>query len=173
MRVRPAKTQISLGIRPVWSVFAVHMKKAWLLSYPLSAQRRLIRLSGCPGWSESSLGTHSVCWFCHVVAHLVCQYLSNSHPYLYPFTFQYNDWQKRTFDKPKKLVIIHLITAKTITLLEPKSFGEVGGGHPLHIGHTLWILKRKTKKLSHKKNVWNSKKKKINLSYLTGFPNVS
>ena len=26
--VRPAKTQISLGIRPVWSVFAVRMKKA-------------------------------------------------------------------------------------------------------------------------------------------------
>ena len=39
--VRPAKTQISLGIRPVWSVFAVRMKKAWTLSYPLSAQRRL------------------------------------------------------------------------------------------------------------------------------------
>ena len=39
--VRPAKTQISLGIRPVWSVFAVRMKKAWVLSYPLSAQRRL------------------------------------------------------------------------------------------------------------------------------------
>ena len=37
--VCPAKTQISLGIRPVWSVFAVHMKKAWVLSYPLSAQR--------------------------------------------------------------------------------------------------------------------------------------
>ena len=39
--VRPAKTQISLGIHPVWSVFAVRMKKAWVLSYPLSAQRRL------------------------------------------------------------------------------------------------------------------------------------
>ena len=39
--VRPAKTQISLGIRPVWSVFAVRMKKAWVLSYPVSAQRRL------------------------------------------------------------------------------------------------------------------------------------
>ena len=39
--VCPAKTQISLGIRPVWSVFAVRMKKAWVLSYPLSAQRRL------------------------------------------------------------------------------------------------------------------------------------
>ena len=41
MSVRPAKTQISLGIRPVWSVFAVRMKKPWALSYPLSAQRRL------------------------------------------------------------------------------------------------------------------------------------
>ena len=38
--VHPAKTQISLGIRPVWSVFAVRMKKAWVLSYPLSAQWR-------------------------------------------------------------------------------------------------------------------------------------
>ena len=38
-------------------VFAVHMKKHWVLSYPLSALRRLIRLGGCPGWFESSLGT--------------------------------------------------------------------------------------------------------------------
>ena len=41
-QVRAAKTQISL-IR----VFAVRIKKAWVLSYPLSAQRKLIRL-GCP-----------------------------------------------------------------------------------------------------------------------------
>ena len=39
--VRPAKTQISLSIRPVWSVFAVRMKKTWFLIYPLSAQQRL------------------------------------------------------------------------------------------------------------------------------------
>ena len=32
-------------------VFAVRMKKAWVLSYPLSAQQRLIRLGRCPGWS--------------------------------------------------------------------------------------------------------------------------
>ena len=25
----------------------------------------------CPGWSESSLGAHSFCWFCHVAAHLL------------------------------------------------------------------------------------------------------
>ena len=57
--VRPAKTQISLGIRPVWSI-AVRMKKAWVLSYPLSTQRRL--------WSDwadaqadlSSLGAHAI-----------------------------------------------------------------------------------------------------------------
>ena len=51
-------------------VFAVRMKKAYVLSYPLSAQRRLIRLGGCPGWSESSLGAQSLCWFCHVAADL-------------------------------------------------------------------------------------------------------
>ena len=44
-------------------VFAVRMKKAWILSYPLSAQRRLIRLGGCPGWSESSLGAQSFVCF--------------------------------------------------------------------------------------------------------------
>ena len=55
MSVRPAKTQISLGIRPVWSESS------------LSAWRNI---GGCPGWSESSLGAHSLCWFCHVAAHL-------------------------------------------------------------------------------------------------------
>ena len=39
--VRPAKIQISLGIRRVWSVFPVGMKKAWVLSYPLNVERRL------------------------------------------------------------------------------------------------------------------------------------
>ena len=28
-------------------------------------------LDGCPGWSESSLGVHSLCWFCHVAAQLL------------------------------------------------------------------------------------------------------
>ena len=47
-------------------VFAVCMKKTpknWVLSYPLSALRSaktLIRLGGCPGWSESSLGTKAI-----------------------------------------------------------------------------------------------------------------
>ena len=37
-------------------LFAVCIKKPWALSYPLSAQRRLIRLGRCLGCSESSLG---------------------------------------------------------------------------------------------------------------------
>ena len=44
--VHLAMTQISLGIRPVRSVFAVCMKRAWVLSNPLSRQQRLIRLGG-------------------------------------------------------------------------------------------------------------------------------
>ena len=35
-----------------------------------STAKTLIRLGGCPSWSESSLGAHSFCWFCHVAAHL-------------------------------------------------------------------------------------------------------
>ena len=86
--VRQAKTQISLGIRPVWSVFAVRMNKHWVLSYPLSAQRRLIRLGGCPGWSESSLGEHSFCLFCHVAAHMYMISIVSWYYSLLPFICQ-------------------------------------------------------------------------------------
>ena len=52
--VRPAKTQISLGIHPVWSESS---PSAWRSlgpnSYPLSAQQRQIRLGECQSWSES------------------------------------------------------------------------------------------------------------------------
>ena len=68
--VRYAKTQISQGIRPVWSVSAIRMKKAWVLSDPLNASEALIRLGGCPGWSESSLGAQSLCCFFHEAAHV-------------------------------------------------------------------------------------------------------
>ena len=56
--MRPAKTQISLGFRPVWSrVLAVRLKKPRVLSYLLSTQRRLREY---PAWSESSLGTQVI-----------------------------------------------------------------------------------------------------------------
>ena len=53
-------------------VSAVRMKTAWVLSYPLSAQRRLLS-----DWADAQADlslrwAHShFCWFCHVSAHLV------------------------------------------------------------------------------------------------------
>ena len=57
----PAKTRISLDVCPVWSIFAVHLKKAW------------VRLGRCPGWSESLLGTSHFVGF--VMWRLKCQML--------------------------------------------------------------------------------------------------
>ena len=51
-------------------VFAVRMKKAWVLSYPLSAQRKL-----WSDWADSQADlslrwAHTFCWFCHVVTQM-------------------------------------------------------------------------------------------------------
>ena len=40
--------------------------------------KTLIRLGRCPGWSESSLGAQSFCWFCHEAAHFVFNLYYNS-----------------------------------------------------------------------------------------------
>ena len=65
--VRPAKTQISLGIRPVWSESLLSAwRKRWFLATHWAHSKDSIR----PVWSESSLGTQSFCWFCHEAAHL-------------------------------------------------------------------------------------------------------
>ena len=68
--VCPAKTQISLGIHPVWPVFAVRLKEVWVVPSSKSAQRRL-----CSDWvrvqTDLSLQwAHRLfCWFCHAQAH--------------------------------------------------------------------------------------------------------
>ena len=59
--VRPAKTQISLGIRPVWSESSLCAQ--WVAKDPsifMWTVKTMIRLGGCPGWSESSLGAHAI-----------------------------------------------------------------------------------------------------------------
>ena len=64
MSVCPAKTPISC-LR--W----VGMKKPWVLSYPLSAQRGLW-LDWADAQADLSLcWAHSFCWFYHFVAHIV------------------------------------------------------------------------------------------------------
>ena len=62
--VHQAKTKISLGIRPVWSEPSLCAQ--WVAKDPNFLQR-------CPGWSESSLGARSLCWFCHAEAQIYLQ----------------------------------------------------------------------------------------------------
>ena len=55
-----------------WSAWASTMKKAWVLSYPLSAQRRL-----WSDWADAQADLSlrwahmSVCWFCHEAAQII------------------------------------------------------------------------------------------------------
>ena len=57
-------------------VFAVRMKKAWIVSYPLSAQRRL-----WSDWADAQADLSlrwahmPLCWFCHEVAQLLLSLL--------------------------------------------------------------------------------------------------
>ena len=89
--VRPAKTQLSLGIRLI-RVFAVRLEKARILNYPLSAQRRL--------WSDwadaqavlSLRWAHMpFCWFCQDAAHLFLHNCKNIN--LKSFNFHLKLWQ--------------------------------------------------------------------------------
>ena len=69
----PAKTQISLGIHPVWSVFAVRFMGSLGPKLFSGGQGRLWSdWAKCPGWTDLSLrwADRSFCWFCHEVAHL-------------------------------------------------------------------------------------------------------
>ena len=49
--------------------------------------KTLIRLGGCPGWSESSLGAHSFCWFCHEAALITTLFLLQCQVFLLQFPF--------------------------------------------------------------------------------------
>ena len=69
LHVRLAKTQI----RPVWSVFAVRMKKAQVLSYPLSIQRRL-----WSDWADAQADwVFAGCTDHFVMRPLICCFLNN------------------------------------------------------------------------------------------------
>ena len=55
--------------RPVWSESSLSARrKLGSLATHWAQAKTLIRLGGCPGWSESSLGAQSLCWFCHEAA---------------------------------------------------------------------------------------------------------
>ena len=66
--VHQAKTQISLGIRPVWSVFAVRSKDSQGPKASTCRQWRRIRLGR--GWAQRSF-----CWFSHTVAYSLSMWI--------------------------------------------------------------------------------------------------
>ena len=69
MSLRPAKTQISLGIRPVWSVFAVCSMGSSAPKLSSCGQRRL----GSSAQADPSLRWAHMpfCWFCHEATHFL------------------------------------------------------------------------------------------------------
>ena len=74
--------RIRLGICPVWSECSL---SAWRKLGSLATQ-----WAHSKNWSDwadaqadlSSLGAHSVCWFCHVAAQIIPKLTSNTHLYL-------------------------------------------------------------------------------------------
>ena len=79
-----AQRRLSLGSRPVWSVFAVHMKKASVLSYPLSAQRSL--------WSDwaDTQADQSLRWaHTHFVSFVMSWHISSFHVVLFQTIYDY------------------------------------------------------------------------------------
>ena len=80
--VRLAKTQISLGVRPVWSVFSVRMKKAWVLSYPLGHSKDADQTGWMPRLIWVFAGST-----CHFVGFVMRRLISFVFCYIYFFIF--------------------------------------------------------------------------------------
>ena len=89
--VHPAKTQISLGICPVWSESS--LRAQWVAMEPM---RRLIRMGGCPGSSVFPGCTYHFVGFvmhwlkCHSQSIVHSEKQTGSHKNCLP----YQTWQK-------------------------------------------------------------------------------
>ena len=71
--MRPAKTQISLSIRPLWSESSLSAwRKRGSLANQCAQVKTPIRLGECSSWSESSLGAHVILLVCHAAALFRC-----------------------------------------------------------------------------------------------------
>ena len=70
MACAPSEDSDHPSIRPVWSE-SLLLHEAWVLGYPLSAQRRLWS-DWADAQADRSLGwAQSCCWFCHDAAHIL------------------------------------------------------------------------------------------------------
>ena len=83
--------------------------------------KTLIRLGGCPSWSESSLGAHSFCWFCRVAGHVS------------------KVW---TTQAPLHLLINKLMQSMHLSMLvfPPPTKGILGENHVYEPAHEIIVL---------------------------------
>ena len=63
--------------RSIWKFTARDISDQWRLRLACASVQShqslccsFTQYGGCPGWSESLLGAHLLCWFCHVAAHI-------------------------------------------------------------------------------------------------------
>ena len=89
---------------PNQDYYESHKQFAIYRNYTMQTAKTLIRLCRCPGWSETSLGAHSLCSFCHVAAQLYfsedCRTImmfwkfwnSLTFPWLLSFFLNFHDW---------------------------------------------------------------------------------
>ena len=127
MTVLPAKTQISLGIHPVWSESLPCSQ--WVAKDPRflhadSEDWSVIILGGCPGWSESWLGAHAILlvlsWRSSIVkiTKLAAHSAINKIKVVYTVTYQFYSRQcKRLTRLPLRQWWIFFFTALTITFV--------------------------------------------------------
>ena len=100
--VRPVKTQISLGIRPVWSEYSLCAQ--WVAKDPsfLHVDSEDSDQTGRMPRLIWVFAGHTFCWFCHEVAHLQNfkkrrEVTSTGKTYVYIYkTFSFNSLSKDT-----------------------------------------------------------------------------
>ena len=126
--------QIKWHVHPVWSVFAVHMKKAWVLSYPFSAHRRF--------WSDWADADQSLRWtHSHFVGFVMRRLIST--------------W----FKKPETGLFFLFFFLKIKIHLCPSSHNEASdqGLHCIITGISIQIkikMKNKTRHSLNEKRTW-------------------
>ena len=90
-------------------VFAVRMEKPWVLSYPLSGQRRLWSDGrGCTGWSESSLADQT-----GQMPRLIWVFAGRTGHFI-GFVVRRLKWQEESIDLPWCTVLFHAILCMAI-----------------------------------------------------------
>ena len=133
--------------------------------------KTLIRLGGCPGWSESSLGAQSLCWFCHVAAQVYTVYklIKRNETTLWFFYYvavKYarksgNEWHAVSYDVKENAIFVQSTSQIKYRTSVHKTILKIVQYYLKCICTSCFRYFRKTGNLSH---YFSGKKKLINIS---------